>query len=113
MSNLNLVIDRTVGRHTIAPVMKKEIITRRQGRLHIYIRDEMYKGKLRCKNYVGRCYLNGVRKIKSSGTANKRQAIKILDEWFMKLNYAVEMGIDISVSTFGECLKRYLKEIDN
>ena len=113
MNNLKLVIDRKVGRHTIAPVMKKEIITRRQGRLHIYIRDEMYKGKLRCKNYVGRCYLNGVRKIKSSGTANKRQAIKILDEWYMKLNYAVEMGIDIRVSTFGECLKRYLKEIDN
>ena len=63
---------------------KKEhqVIHKKDGRLHIYIRQDKYKGELKSKNWVGRLYIDGKQKISSSGTPNLEEAIPILEKWF-------------------------------
>ena len=56
-----------------------EVIHKKDGRLHIYIRQDKYKGELKSKNWVGRLYHDGKQKISSSGTPNLEEAIPILD----------------------------------
>ena len=59
-----------------------EVIHKKDGRLHIYIRQDKYKGELKSKNWVGRLYIDGKQKISSSGTPNLEEAIPILEKWF-------------------------------
>ena len=59
-----------------------EVIHKKEGRLHIYIRQDKYKGELKSKNWVGRLYIDGTQKILSSGTPNFDEAIPILEKWF-------------------------------
>ncbi len=59
-----------------------QVIHKKEGRLHIYVRQDKYKGELKSKNLVGRLYINGKQKISSSGTANLDEAIQILEKWF-------------------------------
>ena len=59
-----------------------EVIHKKDGRLHIYVRQDKYKGELKSKNWVGRLYINGKQKISSSGTKNLDEAIPILEKWF-------------------------------
>ena len=59
-----------------------EVIHKKDGRLHIYIRQDKYKGELKSKNWVGRLYIDGKQKISSSGTPNIEEAIPILEKWF-------------------------------
>ncbi len=59
-----------------------EVIHKKDGRLHIYIRQDKYKGELKSKNWVGRLYIDGKQKISSSGTQNLNEAIPILEKWF-------------------------------
>ena len=59
-----------------------EVIHKKDGRLHIYIRQDKYKGELKSKNFVGRLYFDGKQKISSSGTPNLEEAIPILEKWF-------------------------------
>ena len=59
-----------------------EVIHKKDGRLHIYIRQDKYKGELKSKNWVGRLYIDGKQKISSSGTKNLDEAIPILEKWF-------------------------------
>ena len=59
-----------------------EVIHKKDGRLHIYIRQDKYKGELKSKNWVGRLYIDGKQKISSSGTPNLEDAIPILEKWF-------------------------------
>ena len=59
-----------------------EVIHKKDGRLHIYIRQDKYKGELKSKNFVGRLYVDGKQKISSSGTPNLDEAIPILEKWF-------------------------------
>ena len=59
-----------------------EVIHKKDGRLHIYIRQDKYKGELKSKNWVGRLYIEGKQKISSSGTPNLEEAIPILEKWF-------------------------------
>jgi type IV pilus assembly protein PilN len=59
-----------------------EVIHKKDGRLHIYVRQDKYKGELKSKNWVGRLYIDGKQKISSSGTPNLEQAIPILEKWF-------------------------------
>ena len=47
-----------------------EVIHKKDGRLHIYVRQDKYKGELKSKNWVGRLYKDGKQKIYSSGTPN-------------------------------------------
>ena len=56
-----------------------EVIHKKDGRLHIYIRQDKYKGELKSKNWVGRLYVDGKQKISSSGTPNLEEAIPILE----------------------------------
>ncbi|MDC0618741.1 pilus assembly protein PilM [Pelagibacteraceae bacterium] len=62
-----------------APIHKKE------GRLHIYVRQDKYKGVLKSHNWVGRTSLDGKQIIYSSGTRSEKEAIPILEAWFDKL----------------------------
>ena len=59
-----------------------EVIHKKDGRLHIYVRQDKYKGELKSKNWVGRLYIDGKQKISSSGTQNLEDAIPILEKWF-------------------------------
>ncbi len=59
-----------------------EVIHKKDGRLHIYVRQDKYKGELKSKNWVGRLYIDGKQKISSSGTPNLDEAIPILEKWF-------------------------------
>ena len=59
-----------------------QVIHKKDGRLHIYVRQDKYKGELKSKNWVGRLYIDGKQKISSSGTQNLEEAIPILEKWF-------------------------------
>ena len=59
-----------------------ETVHKKSGRLHIYVRQDKYKGELKSKNWVGRTYHNGKQKIISSGTTDLDQAIVILEKWY-------------------------------
>ena len=61
---------------------ENEVIHKKDGRLHIYVRQDKYKGELKSKNWVGRLYIDGKQKISSSGTPNLEDAIPILEKWF-------------------------------
>ena len=62
--------------------VKVETIHRKDGRLHIYVRQDKYKGELKSHNWVGRAYVNGKQKVSSSGTTNIEEAIPILEKWY-------------------------------
>ena len=63
-----------------------QVIHKKDGRLHIYVRQDKYKGELKSKNWVGRLYIDGKQKISSSGTQNLEDAIPILEKWFDDLH---------------------------
>ena len=58
-----------------------QVIHKKDGRLHIYVRQDKYKGELKSKNWVGRLYIDGKQKISSSGTTNLDEAIQIHEKW--------------------------------
>ena len=78
--------DKPDGSNDVAETSeeKKEhqVIHKKDGRLHIYVRQDKYKGELKSKNWVGRLYIDGKQKISSSGTQNLDEAIPILEKWF-------------------------------
>ena len=59
-----------------------QVIHKKEDRLHIYVRQDKYKGELKSKNWVGRLYIDCKQKISSSGTTNLDEAIQILEKWF-------------------------------
>ena len=59
-----------------------ETIHKKNGRLHIYVRQDKYKGELKSHNWVGRTYINGKQKVISSGTTNLEEAKIILEKWY-------------------------------
>ena len=59
-----------------------DVIHKKEGRLHIYIRQDKYKGELKSKNWVGRAYVSGKQTIYSSRTAVLEEAVPILEKWF-------------------------------
>ena len=62
-----------------------ETIHKKNDKLHIYVRQDKYKGELKSHNWVGRTYINGKQKVSSSGTTNLEEAIPILEKWFDEL----------------------------
>ena len=58
-----------------------QVIHKKDGRLHIYIRQDKYKGELKSKTGL-EDYIDGKQKISSSGTPNLDEAIPILEKWF-------------------------------
>ena len=67
-----------------------ETIHKKNGRLHIYVRQDKYKGELKSHNWVGRTYINGKQKIISSGTTNLEEAIPILEKWYDDLQVSAQ-----------------------
>ena len=59
-----------------------ETIHKKNARLHIYVRQDKYKGALKSHNWVGRTYIDGKQKIVSSGTTDLEKATLILEKWF-------------------------------
>ena len=76
--------------------MSMETIHKKNGRLHIYVRQDKYKGELKSHNWVGRASINGKQKVFSSGTTNLEEAIPILEKWFDELQ--LEKKDDIQVN---------------
>ena len=58
------------------------IISTKDGRLHIYVRQDKYKGKLKSENWVGRTFYKGKQKVVSSWTTDLEEAKKILEQWY-------------------------------
>ena len=71
-----------------------ETIHKKNGRLHIYVRQDKYKGELKSHNWVGRTYIKGKQKVISSGTTNLEEAIPILEKWFDDLQVQKEENND-------------------
>ena len=61
--------------------LKGTYLQKKKGKLHIYVRNNKdSKGRLKSKFYVGRTYIQGKSTVKSSGTANKKDAVKFLEK---------------------------------
>tara|TARA_B100000945_G_C20294366_1_gene554858 strand:- start:452 stop:919 length:468 start_codon:yes stop_codon:yes gene_type:complete len=82
--NIDAQEEQSTGTSSDNIKMKREheVIHKKDGRLHIYVRQDKYKGELKSKNWVGRLYFEGKQKISSSGTPNLEEAIPILEKWF-------------------------------
>ena len=75
--------------------MIMETIHKKNDRLHIYVRQDKYKGELKSHNWVGRTYINGKQKIISSGTTDLEKATVILEKWFDDLQLEKTESKDI------------------
>ena len=73
-----------------------ETIHKKNGRLHIYVRQDKYKGELKSHNWVGRTYINGKQKVSSSGTTNLEEATPILEKWFDDLQLEKNKNISLN-----------------
>ena len=80
--NLNENENENVEKNNEEEKKEHQVIHKKDGRLHIYVRQDKYKGELKSKNWVGRLYKDGKQKISSSGTPNLDDAIPILEKWF-------------------------------
>jgi len=60
-----------------------DTIHKKNGRLHIYVRQDKYKGELKSHNWVGRTYIDGKQKIFSSSTTDLEKANDLLQQEIM------------------------------
>ena len=67
-------------------------IHRRNDKLHIYVRQDKYKGELKSHNWVGRTSIDGKQRIASSGTTDLEKATLILEKWFDDLQIKRNKG---------------------
>src|SRR6056300_1954650 len=74
--------DKNNTKKDILESTENRIIHKKEGRLHIYVRQDKYKGELKSKNWVGRAFLDGKQVVHSSRTQNLEEAIPILEKWF-------------------------------
>ena len=73
-----------------------DTIHKKNGKLHIYVRQDKYKGELKSHNWVGRTYIDGKQKIVSSKTTDVEKATVILEKWFDDLHLRKTPSNDIS-----------------
>ena len=73
-----------------------DVIHKKNGRLHIYVRQDKYKGELRSHNWVGRTYIDGKQKIVTSKTTDLEKATVILEKWFDDLHLNKSQSNDTS-----------------
>jgi len=83
----------------------------KDGKLHIYVRTDKYKGKLKSDKFVGRTYIQGKQTIKSSGTNNLKQAKVILGNWFDELNFKKKHNIQIHTNSVKDLWQKFLTDI--
>ena len=74
--------DKNNSKKDIVDSTENRIIHKKEGRLHIYVRQDKYKGELKSKNWVGRAFFDGKQVVHSSRTQNLDEAIPILEKWF-------------------------------
>ena len=74
--------DKNNSKKDIVESTENRIIHKKEGRLHIYVRQDKYKGELKSKNWVGRAFFDGKQVVHSSRTQNLDEAIPILEKWF-------------------------------
>ena len=74
--------DKNNTKKDIVESTENRIIHKKEGRLHIYVRQDKYKGELKSKNWVGRAFFDGKQVVHSSRTQNLDEAIPILEKWF-------------------------------
>ncbi|MDA1284240.1 MAG: pilus assembly protein PilM [Proteobacteria bacterium] len=79
-----------------------ETIHKKNGRLHIYVRQDKYKGELKSNNWVGRTYINGKQKVSSSGTTNLDEAISVLEKWFDEIQLEKNDNINVNQQTLNQ-----------
>ena len=84
----------------------------KDGKLHIYVRTDKYKGKLKSDKFVGRTYIQGKQTIKSSGTNNLKQAKVILGKWYDDLQFRKTHNIQIHTNSVKDLYQRFLSEND-
>ena len=72
-----------------------ETIHKKNGRLHIYVRQDKYKGEIKSHNFVGRTYIDGKQKVLSSATPDLEKAIPILEKWFDELQLKKNENIPV------------------
>ena len=72
-----------------------DTIHKKNGRLHIYVRQDKYKGELKSHNWVGRTYIDGKQKIFSSSTTDLEKATSVLEKWFDDLHSKKKQSKDI------------------
>ena len=91
-------LDKRDSESNIQPKVENKtenrVIHRKDERLHIYVRQDKYKGELKSKNWVGRLYVNGKQKISSSGTQNLEEAIPILEKWFDEVQLEAQKSLN-------------------
>ena len=75
-----------------------EIIKAKNGKLHIYVRQDTYKGKLKSENWVGRTFFQGKQKVISSGTKDLEEAKIILEKWYDDLQNGSISPPEVKVS---------------
>ena len=85
----------------------------KDGKLHIYVRTDTYKGKLKSDNFVGRTYIQSKQTIKSSGTNNFKKAKEILFKWYDKLQILDEENIQIHQSSVKDVYQNFITSIEN
>ena len=73
-----------------------DVIHKKNGKLHIYVRQDKYKGELKSHNWVGRTYIDGKQKIISSKTTDLEKATVILEKWFDDLHLNKSQSNDTS-----------------
>lgn len=78
--------DKNNTKKDIVESTENRIIHKKEGRLHIYVRQDKYKGELKSKNWVGRAFFDGKQVVHSSRTQNLDEAIPILEKWFDEAN---------------------------
>ena len=79
-------VDFPALQQTVRKVRIMDTIHKKNGRLHIYVRQDKYKGELKSHNWVGRTYVDGKQKISSSGTTDLEKATSILEKWYDDLH---------------------------
>lgn len=60
--------------------IKGTLFHKRDGKLHIYQRNDVIDGNLLTQNWYGRCSIGGQTKVFTSGTRNRSKGIKILEK---------------------------------
>ncbi len=85
----------------------------KDGKLHIYVRTDKYKGKLKSDNFVGRTFIQSKQTIKSSGTNNFKKAKEILFKWYDKLQVLDEENIQIHQSSVKDVYHNFITSIEN
>lgn len=87
--------------------------TRKNGRLHIYIRKDKYKGKYKSLFYVGRTYIQGKQIVKSSGELKLKNAISVLEKWYDELVFKKKHNIKIHQTSIKDSIESFLKDNDS